>query len=258
MRSIWTGSINFGLVNIPIKLYTAVRENHLHFNYLHRQDLSPISYAKVCRKDGKEVKAEDIVRGYEYQKGDFVVLNEEDFKKADVEKTYSITIDDFVLEKDVDIKYADKPYYLEPEKQGTVVYALFREALIESKKVGIGKFVLKEREHLVMLKPQGSVIVLNLLRYHDEILDISELHLPEKVKIPKNQMDLALELIDKLSGPFHPEKYKDTYTEKLKQIINDKKKGKKTTTKEFKPSKTTHTPDIVARLKQSLAAAGHR
>jgi DNA end-binding protein Ku len=255
MHSIWSGSINFGLVSIPVKLYPALKENHLHFNYLHRTDLSPISYLKVCRKDGKEVPKDDIVRGYEYQKGDFVVLNEEDFKKADVEKTYAIAIEDFVPEKEVDIKYADKPYYLEPEKQGISVYALLREALIESKKVGIGKFVLKDREHLVMLKPMGSVIVLNLLHYYSEIQDISELHLPEKSKLPKNQLELALELIEKLSGSFHPEKYKDTYTEKLKDIIEAKKKGKKVTAKGHKPTKTTHVPDIVSRLKESLAMA---
>jgi DNA end-binding protein Ku len=156
----------------------------------------------------------------------------------------------------VDIKYADKPYYLEPEKQGKAVYALFRDALTEVRKVGIGKFVLREREHLVMLKPQGSVIVLNLMRFPDEIIDISELNLPEKVKVPRNQLDLALELIDKLSGPFQPEKYKDTYTDKLKQIINAKRKGKKITTKAAKSGGPTMAPDIVSRLKQSLAMAG--
>lgn len=253
MRPIWSGSINFGLVNIPVKLYPAVQENHLHFNYLHRQDLSPIRYVKVCRKDGKEVPKEDIVRGYEYQKGDYVVLSEDDFKKADVEKTYTITIEDFVPEKDVDVKYAEKPYYLEPEKQGAAVYALLREALIESGKVGVGKFVLKEREHLVMLKPLGSVILVNVLRYHDEIADISELHLPEKVKIPKGQIELALELIDKLSGRFNPEKYKDTYTEKLKDVIEAKKKGRKVPAKGHKMPETTAVPDIVSRLKKSLA-----
>lgn len=257
MRSMWTGSINFGLVNIPVKLYTAVQESHLHLNFLRKDDLCPIGYKKVCRNTGEEVPKEDIVRGYEYQKGDYVILDEEDFKKADVQKNYSITLDDFVPEKDIDIMYAEKPYYLEPEKQGAQVYALFREALIESKKVGLGMFVLKEKEHLVMLKAQGSVIILTLLRFQEEILDISDLHLPEKTKIPKNQMDLALELINKLSGKFQPDKYKDTYTEKLKEIINAKKKGRKISTKEFKPAKTTSAPDIVARLKQSLAHAGH-
>lgn len=255
MRSIWRGAINFGLVNIPVRLYTAVRENHLHLNYLRRGDLCPIGYVKVCRKTGQEVKKEDIVRGYEYEKGDYVVLNEDDFKRADVEKTYAINIEDFVPEKDIDIKYAEKPYYTEPEKQGKAVYALFREALIHSGKVGIGKFVFKEREHLVMLKSQGSVIVLNLLRYHREILDISDLHLPEKVKIPKNQMDLALELIDKLAGPFHPEKYKDTYTEKLKQIVEAKKKGRRPSVKAVKAPRQNAATDVISRLKESLAAA---
>jgi DNA end-binding protein Ku len=255
MRSVWTGSINFGLVNIPIKLYTAVRESHLHLNYLRKGDLCPIGYTKVCRKTGEEVKKEDIVRGYEYQKGDFVILDESDFKKADVEKNYAINIEEFVPETDIDIKYAEKPYYLEPEKQGIATYALFREALTHVKKVGIGKFVFKEREHLVMLKAQGSVILLNLLRYQEEVLDISELHLPEKMKVPKNQIDLALELIDKLSGRFHPEKYKDTYTDKLKQIIASKKKGRKVPIKAVRPAHITASNDIVSRLKESLAMA---
>ncbi|MBL8012219.1 MAG: Ku protein [Candidatus Omnitrophica bacterium] len=257
MRSIWSGSINFGLVNIPVKLYTAVKDNHLHLNYLRRQDLCPIGYKKVCRQTGEEVPKEDIVRGYQYEKGDYVVLSDNDFASADIEKTYSITVEDFVLEKEIDLKYAEKPYYLEPEKSGMKVYALFRETLIESKMVGIGKFVLKEREHLVMLKSQGSVILLELLRYHDEILDISELHLPEKTKIPKNQIDLALELIEKLSGPFDPNKYSDTYTDKLKQIVNAKKKGKRTAVKGAKVRRTTVVPDIVSRLKESLALS-HR
>jgi DNA end-binding protein Ku len=255
MRSIWSGSINFGLVNIPIKLYTAVRPSHLHLNFLRKDDLCPIGYQKICRKTGEEVKPEDIVRGYEYQKGDYVVLDESDFKKADVEKTYSITIEDFVLEKEIDIKYAEKPYYVEPEKQGKIVYTLFREALGEAKKVGIGKFVLRDREHLVMLKPQGNLIILNVLRYASEIVDPSDLDIPQKVKVPRNQIELALELIDKLSGPFEPEKYKDTYTEKLKDIIEAKKKGKKIPVHDHKPSRHV-APDIVSRLKESLAMAG--
>jgi DNA end-binding protein Ku len=255
MRSIWSGSISFGLVNIPVKLYPAVKESHLHLNFLRKDDLCPIGYAKICRKTGEEVKKEDIVRGYEYHKGDYVVLDENDFKKADVEKTYSIVIEDFIDEKEVDIKYADKPYYVEPEKESKMVYALFREALHEAGKVGIGKFVLKDREHLVMLKPQEKMIIVNILRFHDEIRDPSELNIPEKAKIPRNQLELALELIEKLSGPFKPEKYHDTYTEKLKEIIEAKKKGKKIPTKEAKAPKAA-VPDIVSKLKESLAAAG--
>jgi DNA end-binding protein Ku len=256
MRSIWSGSINFGLVNIAVKLYTAARENHLHLNYLRRNDLCPISYKKVCRETGEEVKSEDIVKGYQYEKGDYVVLEEEDFKKADVEKTYSIDIEDFVPEKEIDVKYAEKPYYLEPTKESKKVYVLFRDALADAKKVGIGKFVLKDREHLVMIKPEGHGLTLNVLRYHSEIVDPSELDIPDKMTIPRNQIDLALELIDKMSGHFKPEKYHDTYTEKLKAIVDAKKKGKKITYKEAKPPRTG-TPDIVSKLKESLAMAGH-
>lgn len=254
MRSLWTGAINFGLVSIPVKLYTAVRESHLHFNFLRRSDLCPIGYTKVCRKTGEEVPPEEIVRGYEYQKGDFVVLDEKDFEKADVEKNYAIVIEDFVLEKEIDIKYAEKPYYVEPEKAGHQTYALFREALNESKKVGIGKFVLKDKEHLVMIKAQGNIIIANLLRFESEIVDPSSLDIPGKTKIPKNQLDLALELMDKLSGPFAPSKYKDDYTERLKEVIEAKKKHIKIPTKELKV-KHTAVPDIVSRLKESLAMA---
>ncbi len=234
MRSIWSGSINFGLVNIPVKLYTAVKSSHLYFNYLRKDDLCSIGYLKVCRKTGEEVSKEEIVRSYEYQKGDYVILDENDFKEANIETSYAITIEDFVAEKEVDIIYAEKPYYLEPEKESKNVYALFREALLESKKVGIGKFILKEKEHLGMLKTQEDLIVLVLIRFPSEILSPESLDIPKKIKVPRKQIELALELIDKLSGPFKLAKYKDTYTEKLKEIIEAKKKGKKITVKESK------------------------
>lgn len=254
MRALWTGSINFGLVNIPVKLYTAVRDHHIHLNFLRKGDLCPIAYKKVCRNTGEEVPPDEIVKGFQFAKGEYVVLDDNDFKQADIEKTYSIDIEDFVPEKDIDIKYAEKPYYLEPEKQAIKVYALFREALTEAKKVGIGKFILREKEHLVMLKPEEKGIILNILRFRDEVLDNSELHLPERVKIPRNQIELALELIDKMSGHFKPEKYKDDYREKLEKIINAKKKGKRIPVKEFKVT-ATREPDIVSRLKESLAMA---
>lgn len=252
MRSIWSGSINFGLVNIPVKLYTAVKANALHFNYLRKDDLCPISYKKVCRSTGEEVPKEDIVRGYQYKKGDYVVLDEEDFRQAQMEQTYSINIEDFVDEKDVDISLAEKPYYLEPEKKSKYVFALFREALGHSKKAGVGKFVLKEREHLVLLRQHDEGIMIDLLRFPSEIVEPADLDLPKKVAIPKNQMDLALELINKLSGPFEPSKYKDTYREKIFEVVEAKKKGKKPAAKEF-VQEATAVPDIVSRLKESLS-----
>lgn len=252
MRSLWTGSINFGLVNIPVKLYTALKPQQLHFNFLRKDDLCPIGYKKVCRRTGEEVPREDIVRGYQYQKGDYVVLNEDDFKKAEMEQTYSIRIEDFVDEREIDLSLAEKPYYLEPEKKFKYVYALFREALARSGKAGIGKFVLREKEHLVLLRERNNCIMINLLRFQNEITSVSGLDLPKKVSVPGNQLELALELIHKLSTSFDPAKYQDTYTERLKEIVEAKKKGKKIRVTEERPEMTA-VPDIVSRLKESLA-----
>ena len=194
--------ISFGLVNIPVKLYAAVNTEAYEMNLLRRDDLCPIKYKKVCRNTGQEVPYEDIVRGYEYRQGDYVVLDEEDFAKAAAKKTYSIDIDAFVNESEVDPKYFEKPYYLEPDKKSQRSYALFRDAMLETRKVGIGEFVLKDREHLVMLKPEKRVISLILLRYAGLLRDPSDLKLPESVNIPPNQKELAKELIAKLHKPF--------------------------------------------------------
>lgn len=257
MRSIWSGVISFGLVNIPIKLYPAVESDRIHLNYLRRDDLCPISYKKVCRETGEEVPSSAIVKGYQYQKGDYVVLNEEDFKKADPGKTYTIAVDQFVDEAEVDLRYPEKPYYLEPDKKGSQqVYALLREALKKAKKIGIGTFVLKDRQHLFALKPDGNVILLIMLRFHHQIRDPSKLDLPAKTSIPKNQMDLAMELIEKFVGPFDPKKYHDTYFEKLRQIIEQKKEGKVPAVKE-KPAPAAPGRDILQKLKESLSMAEH-
>ena len=220
------GMISFGLVNVPVNLYTAVKPEIHAMNYLRKDDLCPISYKKVCRSTGEEVPFKDIVKGYEYRDGDYVVLNDEDFEKADVKRTSTIDIEVFVDEKDVDPKYMEKPYYLEPEKKAHKAYALFREAMARSKKVGIGTFVLRDREHLVMLKPEGKVILLILLRFAASLRNPAELDLPAKVDVPKNQMELALELIKKFEGAFKPEAFKDTYAARLKSIIAAKAKGK--------------------------------
>lgn len=256
MRALWSGMISFGLVNIPVKLYTAVKTEPYQMNYLRREDLCPIQYKKVCRRTGEEVALEHIVKGYQYKKGDYVVLDEEDFKKADIKKTYTIDIEVFVDDNSVDLKYADKPYFLEPEKKSQKAYALFREAMRKSKKAGIGKFVLKDREHLAMLRPENRAIMLILMRFDALLKDPSELDLPpQEIKIPQNQMELALELIGKLRGDFNPGQFKDTYTEKLRQIIEAKKKGKYVHAEEVSLA-STEAGDILAKLRQSLATAG--
>lgn len=254
--SVWSGMISFGLVNVPVNLYVAVKPEIHEMNYLRKVDLCPIQYKKVCRLTGEEVPFKDIVRGYEYKKGDYVVLSDEDFKRADVKKTYTIDIEVFVDEKDVDPKYLEKPYYLEPQKKAHKTYALFREAMAKAKKVAIGKFVLRDREHLVMLKPEGNVLVLMMLRFFGALRDPSNLDLPAKTAIPKNQLELALELIKKFEGAFKPETFKDTHAARLREIIAAKKKGKPVHVREEVP-RETEVEDIVSKLKESLSATVH-
>jgi len=256
-RPLWTGLISFGLVNVPVHLYTAVKAELHAMNYLRKDDLCPISYKKVCRMTGEEVPYKDIVRGYEYREGDYVVLSEEDFKKADVKRTSTIDLEVFVDEKEVDPKYIEKPYYLAPEKKALKAYALLREAMARSKKVGIGRFVLRDREHLVMLKPQGRVILLVQLRFAASVRSPAELDLPANIEVPKNQMSLALELIKKFEGPFKPEAFKDSYAAQLKSIIAAKAKGKTVRLPKEEAPRETEVEDIMSKLNQSLSATRH-
>jgi DNA end-binding protein Ku len=251
MRSLWKGSIVFGLVNIPVKMYTASHEREFKFVMLHKKDMSQIRYARICKTEEKEVPWADIVKGYEYEPGEYVVLDDEDFKKANLTKSKSIEIIDFVKESEIDTFYYSKPYFLEPEKNADRAYALLREALNKSKKVGIAKFVIHNREHIAALKTFENAIVLNELRYSDEIAIPEDLKIPEKVKVAPKELDIALKLIDHLTSKFKPEAYKDTYTDELRAIIKQKAKGKKVHPKgqEPKPSKVQ---DIMSLLKASL------
>lgn len=253
MRPIWTGALSFGLVNIPVRLYSATEDHGLNFDMLHKKDLSPIRYARICKVDGKEIPYDDIVKGYQYEKGDYVVLTDEDFKKANIKKTKTIDIIDFSKEEDIDSVYFEKPYYLEPDKGAFKAYALLREAIKKSKKVGIAKFVLRNREHLAALRAQGDVIVLNQLRFDEEIRK-PDLKLPGKEeKTTSREVEMALALIDQLTSHFKPQDYKDTYVKDVKQIINQKLKGKKPKAKgSEKDTKPTEVHDIMAMLKESL------
>ncbi len=256
-RPSWSGMISFGLVNVPVGLYTAVKPEVHAMNYLRKDDLCPISYKKICRVTGEEVPFKEIVRGYEYREGDYVVLSEDDFKRADVKRTSTIDLEVFVDEKDVDPKYMEKLYYLAPDKKAHKAYALLREAMVRSKKVGIGRFVLKDREHLVMLKPEGRVIMLIQLRFAATLRSPAELDLPGTADVPQNQMELALELIRKFEGRFKPEAYKDAYAAQLKSIIAAKAKGKTVHLRKEEAPRETEVEDILSKLKQSLAATVH-
>jgi DNA end-binding protein Ku len=254
MRAIWTGSISFGLINIPVKLYSGSESRGgIDLTMLHKKDLSPIRYAKVCRKDGKEIPYDQIVKGYEYQEGDFVVLTDEDFKKADAEKTNTIDIAQFADENEIDVRYYDKPYYLEPSGKGSdKPYALLREALTSSGKIAIARFVLRNREHLAAVKPVGKALVLNQLRWPAELRSPGELKLPGTDAASSKEVDMALKLVDQLTEPFVAEDFHDTYTEELEEIIEEKAHGKTHVQHGKAPSKTG-TKDLMAALQASLA-----
>jgi DNA end-binding protein Ku len=251
MRAIWTGAISFGLVNIPVKLYSGSESHSLNFDMLRKGDHCPVQYKRVCKADGKEIPWEDIVKGIKYEDGDYVIIEKDDFEKANVKKTKTIDLIDFVKETEVNTIFYEKPYYLEPDKNGEKPYALLREALRKSKKVGIASFVLRNREHIAVVKPHDQALLLNQLRYHDEIRSVEELSLPGSEIIKENEIKLALSLIDQLTSKFNPENYSDTYIEDLKKIIEAKAKGRKPKAKGKAPQ-PTNVIDMMDLLKKSL------
>lgn len=255
MRPIWSGVLSFGLINIPIKVYSATAGVELSFNYLHKTDLSPIRYAKVCRADGKELKMDDLVKGYEYQDGDYVVLSEEDFKRADLEKTQAIEVLDFVKETEIDTIYFEKPYYLEPDKGAAKAYGILRESLKKSKKVGVAKFVLHNREHLGIVKPHEHLIVLEQMRFEDEIRAPEKLELPKHDSVRAKELTMATSLIDHLTEHFDPSQYQDTYKKALHEVIKAKIKGLRPKPKGAAPHPTKQSADIMVLLRESLEKA---
>src|SRR5947208_9042152 len=191
MRAIWKGNISFALVSIPISLFSATRRNELSFHHLHKKDMSPVSYKRFCDTEDVELQWEEITKGYEYEKGRYVEITDEDLEKADVELTKTIQILEFVLEEEIDPVYFDKPYYLEPQKGGERAYALMRDALAESKKIGVAKVVLKSREHLAAVKAVGDMMTLQTMRFAHAIVDTGELNLPKKAEVSKKEMERA-------------------------------------------------------------------
>jgi DNA end-binding protein Ku len=224
-HAIWSGAINFGLVTIPVKLQTAIRTNDLRFNFLHKKDEGRIQNVRRCSLDGEEVSYSDIVRGYEYEKGRYVILNDEDFERVNPEATQSVDIVQFVDLSEINPMFFDKPYYLEPEKRGRHAYALLREALKESGKVGIAKVVIRSREHLAALKPNGDALVLELMHFADEIVDQSTLEFPAAEKPHENEMKVARLLIDTMTEAFDAEQFRDNYREQVLAMIEARVAG---------------------------------
>jgi DNA end-binding protein Ku len=249
-HSLWTGSIAFGLVNIPVKIHSAVKESSLDLDMLDASDHRAIKYKRVNERTGKEVKYEDIVKGYMVQDR-YVILEPEDFISADAEKTQTIDIQSFVSESEIDSIYFEHPYYLAPDKRAERPYALLRDALAHSKKVGVATFVFRNKESLAVIKAYGKVLLLNRIRFEEEIRDLDEIKTPATSRGKSSEMTMALRLIEQQTTKFNISKYKDTYTAKLLKIIRAKVKGKTTP----KPSlKVVHTKgdDLAAALKASL------
>jgi len=255
-HAIWSGSINFGLVSIPVKLFTAVRsgKNDIAFNFLHKKDKGRIKNERVCSVDGKKVPWDEIVRGYEYEKGQYVILTDEDIKKASVEATQSVDIVQFVEAKEINPMLYYTPYYLEPDKKGRHAYALLREALKKSGKVGVAQVVIRTREHLAALRPLGDALVLETLHYADELMPYDQFELPPaKEKTPPTEMKAAMMLIDTMSEKFDLESFHDTYKEKLLTMIQARAKGKPLPKIKGKALQPTNVVNIMDVLQRSLS-----
>jgi DNA end-binding protein Ku len=257
-RGIWTGALSFGLVNIPVEVHTAVRDTRPHFRLLHAKDRSPINYERVCQKEGSAVGWDDLVKGFEYEKGRFVVLTKEDFAAAALEKTRRIDILDFVKSEDIDDRFFDKPYYLTPGKGGDVAYGLLREAIRESGRIGIAKFILREVQHLAAVEVVEQALVLSTLRFADELVDAGTLSLPKRATVGKKELDMATTLVESLAAEWNPEKYTDDYRENLMRVIKAKMKGKKADLVAEEQPRDAKVIDLMERLRQSLDASGGR
>src|SRR5215469_7101299 len=219
-HSLWSGAINFGLVTIPVKLFTAVRTDELSFNMLHAKDGGRIKYERICSVDGKQVPWDEIVKGYEYEKGQYVELTDEDFKKVNPVATQSVDILEFVDLDKINPMFFDKPYYLEPSKQGKHAYALLREALNTSNKVAIARVVIRTKEYIAAVKPIGGALVLELMHWANEIVKSSTLEIPGQEKLPEAEMKMAKMLIDTMTvDAFEPEKFENKYHDELLAMI---------------------------------------
>jgi DNA end-binding protein Ku len=261
MRAIWKGAISFGLVSVPVGVFSATRSEELKFRLLRAGDLSPINYKRVAELDGKEVPWEQIVKGYEYEKGKFVVLKDEDFKRVDLEATQTIDIMDFVDVAEINPVFFHRPYYLEPQRGGANAYALLRDVLADTGKAGIAKVVIKTREHLAALRPNGDALVLELMHFADELTDYSSLKIPKRSEAhaKKRELEMAKTLVDQMTAKWDPERYHDDYRSALLKMIDQKiaSGGKELPLPKQGAKPATNVVDLVAVLQESLDRAGH-
>ncbi len=252
-RAIWKGGISFGLVFIPVKLYSGAEVHDVDLHMLRKNDQCPIKYVRVCEEDGKEVPWKDIVKGTKMD-GYYVTLTDEDFERAARGKSDSIDIREFVRTEEINPRYFDKPYLLEPDKGAGKTYNLLRLAIFESKMSGLTKFVIRNREHMALLMADEKVLYLIQMRYHNELRKSSDLKIPS-TKPGKNELQMAMKLIEGMSGPFKPEKYKDTYQQTLRQTIKARSEHKPVPKPAGKKEESA-VEDLMDQLKKSLEMAG--
>jgi DNA end-binding protein Ku len=255
-RAIWKGSIAFGLVNIPVELHTAVRDSRPRFRMLHAEDKSPVKFERVCAKEGKTVAWEELVKGYEYEKGRFVVLTKEDFRTAALEKSRTVDIRNFVKGEEIDDRFFETSYYLTPAKGGERAYALLREAIRETELVGIATIVLRDAQHLAALEVVKDAMVLTLMRYAEELVDESEYKFPAMKDVRKPEMQMARALVENLADKWDPSQYTDQYRANLMKIIKAKMKGKEARLKVEEEPRSAEVVDLMERLRESLQGAG--
>lgn len=250
--TIWKGAISFGLVNIPVDLQSAVRSHDLSFKLLREDGLCPVKYERVCTKDGEAVPWAEIVKGYEYEKGRYVVITDEDFKEAALATSKSFDIQGFVGEAEIDPRFYEKPYYLVPQSGGEKAYALLREAMRKSGSVGIGTITIRQKQRLAAIKPVGDALVLDLMRFADEVVDEGTERFPSADELRPQELKMAEQLIENLTEEFQPEQYKDQYRANLLKIIEAKTEGRSANLEEAAEPDTAGVIDLMARLQESL------
>jgi DNA end-binding protein Ku len=257
MAAIWKGSLAFGLVNIPVELRTAIRADHISFRLLHKDDLSPVRYERVCEAEGEPVPWSEIVKGYEYEKNRFVVLTDQDFKTAALESSKTIDILDFVQQEEIDPRYFETPYYLVPSKGAEKSYALLREAIRRTRAVGIGKIIIRQTQHLVGIKVLGEALVLEIMRFSNELVDPGEYSFPSRQDVRPQELKMAEQLVENLAEPFDPSKYTDDYRANLMKVIKAKMRGKKIKIEEPEGEPVdSGVLDLMSRLRASLDQGG--
>ena len=258
MAAAWRGTISFGLVSIPVELRAAVQSDHVSFRMLHAEDLAPVKYERVCERDGQPVPWGEIVKGYEYTKGKFVILTDEDFRAAALASSKTIDILDFVRAEEIDPRFFDTPYYVVPAKGGEKGYALLREAIRTTSSVGVGKLTMHQKQHLAAIKTVGSALMLETMRFANELVPITELSFPADDIVRPQELKMAAQLVANLAEPFQPEKYTDDYRASLMKIIRAKLKGQKIEPTEPEEPESTKVLDLMSRLQASLEQSGSR